>query len=225
MKPIISASIMCCDENKLEKNIKILNENNVELIHYDIMDGHYVPNIVLNIQFMDQIRELTDIPLDVHIMHTDAHELFEIIKPHLKKGDRVAFHLNNCKHPLRLISQIKELGCKAGVVLPFEVPICFLEDICWDIDYVIVMSIPTGFAGAKFIEQTYTKVPRLIKFFKERGLDIPIMIDGSVTLENVDKVLDCGVRELILGYVGCFNESYGVDKMLKEMRKVMAKYN
>ena len=222
MQPQISASIMCSKFRNLEKNIRILEDNHVEWIHWDLMDGNYVPNIVLPHQMMDEVREITNIPLDIHFMHRSSEEAIKQIK--IKEGDQVMFHLDNTAHPLRLAKEIRDKGAHPGVVLQHEMPIWMIEDIVDELDFVQLMSVPTGMAGAPYIPGATDKLRRMRKFLSERGLELPIQIDGCITLDNAGEVLEAGANVIVAGYYCCYDEEYGVDRMLKDLRAIMSRY-
>ena len=195
---LLAPSILSADFSKLGEEIKIAEEAGADIIHLDIMDGRYVPNITFGIPVVEKIRKTTDLPFDAHLMIVEPEKYVEDF---IKAGvNMISFHMDATIHSHRLVDKIKNLGAKAGVVLNPATPVNTLEEIIYYIDYVLIMSVNPGFGGQKFIPQTLNKVSKLKNLMKETGReDILIEIDGGINAENISKVSKEGVNIFVAG--------------------------
>ena len=193
----ISPSILAADFNNLGKDILMINQSEADWIHFDVMDGVFVPNISFGLPVIQAVKKLADKPLDVHLMIINPDPF---IKPFRDSGaDILTVHYEVCNHLHRTVGAIKNEGMKAGVCLNPHTPVHLLEDIINEIDVVLLMSVNPGFGGQKFIENTYLKVLNLRRMIEEKGAETLIEIDGGVNLETGKLLFEAGADVLVAG--------------------------
>jgi len=193
----ISPSILAADFNNLGKDILMINQSEADWIHFDVMDGVFVPNISFGLPVIQAVKKLADKPLDVHLMIVNPDPF---IKPFRDSGaDILTVHYEVCNHLHRTVGAIKNEGMKAGVCLNPHTPVHLLEDIINEIDVVLLMSVNPGFGGQKFIENTYLKVLNLRRMIEEKGAETLIEIDGGVNLETGKLLFEAGADVLVAG--------------------------
>lgn len=175
----------------------MINESDADWIHVDIMDGVFVPNISMGVPVVEAIRRHASKPLDVHLMIVQPERYVEIFQ--LAGAGIISVHVEACTHLHRVIQQIRDCGCKAGVALNPHTPIQILENILAEIDLICVMSVNPGFGAQKFIEHTYTKVRGLSEMIRESGSKALIEIDGGVNLSNARMLMEAGADVLVAG--------------------------
>ncbi len=199
----IAPSLLSADFSKLGEDIKLVEEGGADVIHYDVMDGHFVPNMTIGPLVLKDIRKCTKLPIDVHLMITNPDQY---IPDFAKAGaDMISVHVETCPHLHRTIQLIKEHKCKAGVVLNPHTPLNTLDEILPALDFVLIMSVNPGFGGQKLIPETLTKISNLKKILVERSLNhIEIEIDGGVKLDNIKAVIDAGT-DIIVSGSGIYN--------------------
>ena len=175
----------------------MINNSQADWFHIDVMDGHFVPNISYGMPVIQAIKKHATKPLDVHLMIEKPERYIEEFA---KVGaDIITVHYESTVHLHRTLTQIKDAGCKAGVVLNLTTPVSVLEDILPKCYMVLLMSINPGFGGQKFEEMTYNKVKKLRQMANDQGLNTHIEIDGGVTSANAKKLLDAGADVLVAG--------------------------
>lgn len=196
-RQIIAPSLLAADFTQLGKEIKKVEECGADWLHYDVMDGRFVPNISIGIPVLSAIDKITEMPLDVHLMIVEPEKYIEDFR---KAGaDYITVHYEACPHLHRTIHQIKESGAKAGVSLNPHTPVSVLKHVIPHLDLVLIMSVNPGFGGQKFIESTYEKVRELRQMcFDIRHFPL-IEVDGGVGLSNYEKLLKAGVDVLVAG--------------------------
>ncbi len=193
----ICPSILAADFTRLGEEIKDIEEAGADIIHCDIMDGHFVPNISYGPEIVSQINNITDLPLDVHLMINNP-ELY--IEEFYKAGaDYISVHYENNYHVNRLVNQIKDLGIKAGVVLNPATPTDVLKDIIVYADFILLMSVNPGFGGQKFIPNVVDKVEDLKGMIEFKKTTCMIEVDGGVGLDNIKSLSDAGVDMFVCG--------------------------
>ncbi|MDA8098820.1 MAG: ribulose-phosphate 3-epimerase [Nitrospiraceae bacterium] len=194
----IAPSILSADFSRLGEEIRAVEAAGADLIHVDVMDGHFVPNITIGPLVVQACRKVTKLPLDVHLM-IENPELY--IADFAKAGsDYLTVHVEAATHLHRLVQNIREhKGVKAGVSLNPATPLETLDYILADIDMVLIMSVNPGFGGQSFIPSALDKIRRLRKMIDERGLRVEINVDGGVKPENGRTVADAGADILVAG--------------------------
>ena len=197
MNRLISPSILSADFNNLGKDILMLNESEADWIHFDVMDGVFVPNISFGLPVIQHVKKIATKPLDVHLMIVNPDPF---IKPFRDSGaDMLTVHYEVCNHLHRTIGAIHQEGMKAGVCLNPATPVHLLEDIINELDLVLLMSVNPGFGGQKFIQNTYQKVIRLRRLIEEKKASTLIEIDGGVNLETGKLLFEAGADVLVAG--------------------------
>lgn len=194
---MISPSILSANFANLEKDFKIMDEEKVDYIHLDIMDGSYVPNISFGPGVVKHLRPLTDITFDTHLMINNPENYIEAFAN--SGSDIITIHSDATTHLNRTIKLIKSYGLKAGLSLNPHESIDILDYTIEDLDLVLVMSVNPGFGGQSFIESSYRKISEIRELIEKRNLDTLIEVDGGVKLDNAKKVLDAGADILVAG--------------------------
>ncbi|MDQ1471767.1 MAG: ribulose-phosphate 3-epimerase, partial [Bryobacterales bacterium] len=193
----IAPSILSADFARLGEEIAKVERGGATMLHVDVMDGHFVPNLTLGPPLVESVRKITGLTLDVHLMVTNP-EMFAPI--FIEAGaDQVSVHYEAATHLDRTIRNIQSLGARAGVVLNPATPVSVLEDILFAVDYVLIMSVNPGFGGQKFIPNAVNKIRRLDQIRQEKRLDFAIEIDGGVNDDNIEKIVQAGCNWLVAG--------------------------
>lgn len=211
----ISASILACDLSRLAEEIKRV-EPYIDMVHLDVMDGVFVPNITFGLPLLEAVRSCTSLPVDAHLMIIDADKYVERFAQ--AGASWIGVHYEACVHLHRTVQKIKENGAKAYAVLNPHTPVEVLSDILVELDAVLLMTVNPGFSGQKFIDWTVGKIGRLKHMIDERSLNVKIMVDGGVNEETLKKVVCAGAEILVMGY-GIFRnpDPASVRRMLEEI--------
>ena len=188
--------MLAADFLHLEKDVEVVNEH-ADLFHLDIMDGVFVPNLSYGFPVVEAIAKIAKKPLDTHLMIIEPEKYVERF---VKAGSAmVSFHVNATKDPDKVLSQIKSLGAKAGLVINPDLPVESLFPYLKNCDFVMLMSVFAGFGGQKFIEDTYSRVEALKAEIQVQGLNIPIEVDGGVSAANAAALVKAGAEILVAG--------------------------
>ncbi len=197
MSHLIAPSILAADFANLQKEIEMVNQSEADWFHIDVMDGVFVPNISFGMPVISAIKKHAKKPMDVHLMIVDPDKF---IKDFKKAGaDILTVHYEVCNHLHRTVQTIKQEGMQAGVSLNPHTPVAVLEDIIADLDMVLIMSVNPGFGGQSFIENTYKKIKQLRELIKKTGSKALIEVDGGVSDQNIEKLVDTGANVLVAG--------------------------
>ena len=198
LNPILLApSLLACDWTRVAEQVKELENLGVEWLHFDAMDGHFVPNLSFGALFVEALRPISKMHFDAHLMVSNpAERLDEFLKAGV---DSISVHVENQPHLHRLIHHIKDGGALAGAVLNPATPLEALEVILPDLDYVLIMSVNPGFGGQKFLPLATEKIARLNQIRAERGLGFKIQVDGGISPQTAPEVVRAGVDILVAG--------------------------
>ena len=214
----IVPSILSADFARLAEDIGKLEQSGVRMLHVDIMDGHFVPNLTLGPPVVKSLRKATKLRLDLHLMITDPDKYAPLF---IDAGaDQISVHYEAATHLDRTIRMIQDVGVQAGVVLNPATPVSVLEDILYLVDYVLVMSVNPGFEGQKFIPNALRKIRALDRLRSERRLGFSIEIDGGVSATNVGEIVQSGGDWLVAG--SAVFHSADPAAAVKEMQQVAA---
>lgn len=193
----IIPSILSADFARLAVDIARVEQTGIRMLHIDVMDGHFVPNLTLGPPVLKSIRKITKLTLDVHLMIEDPDKFAPLF---IEAGaDQISIHQEACRHLDRTIRMIQSKGARAGVVLNPATPIQTLDDVLAIVDYVLIMSVNPGFEAQQFIPNALNKIRELAVRRKTLGLQFPIEIDGGINLENLGDVIRAGCDWVVAG--------------------------
>jgi len=213
----IAPSILSANFVRLEEEIKAAEDAGAHMLHIDVMDGHFVPNITIGYAVVGAIKKITGLPLDVHLM-IENPDFF--IKEFAEAGaDFLTVHAEASVHLHRTVQVIKQHGIKAGVSLNPATPVCLLENILSDIDLVLLMSVNPGFGGQEFIPFTIEKIRTLKRMLIENSATALIEIDGGVKIENAKEISDAGADILVMG--SAFFNSGNYSKTMERLNEIL----
>ncbi|HNR43958.1 MAG TPA: ribulose-phosphate 3-epimerase [Methanofastidiosum sp.] len=199
----LAPSILSADFSRLGDDIMEAENSGADLIHVDVMDGHFVPNITIGPLVVDAVSKITTLPIDVHLMIENPSEYVELFSKSLDKKNRdisldyISFHIEASYHPHRLLNKIRELKVKSGIALNPSTPVSTITHLLDSMDLLILMTVNPGFGGQSFIETMLPKIKEAKKLVK--GSDIEILVDGGVTEKNIKKIRDAGADILVAG--------------------------
>ena len=194
---ILAPSMLAADFKKLGEEIRTIEENGAEYLHFDVMDGMFVPNISFGIPVLQSIRPATKMVCDAHLMITEP---IRYVKAFADAGaDLITIHLEACEDVGATIEEIRSNNCKVGISICPDTPVSDLEAWVEQVDMVLIMSVNPGFGGQKFIPYSLDKIRRLRSMIVERGLNVDIEVDGGVNLDNVSDIIDAGANIIVAG--------------------------
>jgi ribulose-phosphate 3-epimerase len=194
---LIAPSILSADFAALGQAIAAVERGGADLIHVDVMDGHFVPNITIGPPVVASLKRVVKVPLDVHLMISEPDRFIEAFAA--AGATMLSVHVEVLPHLHRTVHAIQALGVKAGVVLNPATPVAALEDIAGDVDFVLIMSVNPGFGGQTFIPRSESKVTEVRALLDRVGNAAPVEIDGGIDLTNVGRVVLAGARILVAG--------------------------
>ncbi len=220
MKKYISASVMCADQMNLAAQIKELEKAGIDYLHVDIMDGHFVPNITLGFDFVKDLKKITDIPLDVHMMVENPSAFLDYLP--LEKDDILCVHYESETHIHRTLEQIKKKGCKAGLALNPATPLECAKYLTDYIDMLLVMTVSPGFAGQKLFAAAERKTADARKMLDSCNCGhITIEVDGNISIPNAQKLNKCGADIFVLGTSSLFLKEKSLFDAAIDFRKAI----
>ncbi len=198
MRPLaIAPSILSADFGRLGEEIRAITEAGADLIHVDVMDGHFVPNLTIGPMIVEVARRLTSLPLDVHLMISNADSYLD---DYARAGaDVIAVHAEACTHLHRTVQRIRQLGKKPCVVLNPATPLDAVAYVIDQLAMVLIMSVNPGFGGQKFIDAVVPKITELRQLISDRDLDVDIEVDGGIKVDNVARVVAAGANVIVSG--------------------------
>ncbi len=208
----IAPSVLSADFSNLQEEILKLETGGADMIHLDVMDGHFVPNITFGMPVIKKLRRVTKLPFDVHLMIEKPEKY---IKDFVHVGaDIITVHQESTIHLHRVIQQIKSFGVKGAVALNPSTPLSQIENIIEDVDMVLIMTVNPGFGGQSLIESMKDKVKKLKAIIDARNLNIDIQVDGGINLSNVRHVIEWGANVIVAGS-SIFNSDNVVETIKK----------
>lgn len=197
MSTIVAPSLLAANFLHLNRDIEMLNRSEADWIHLDIMDGVFVPNISFGFPVINQLKSITQKPLDVHLMIVSPEKITDEINA--TGASFMNVHYEACTHLHRVVQEIRSKGMKPAVTLNPHTPITLLEEILPELEMVLLMSVNPGYGGQQFIESTVRKVARLREMIEKRNLSTLIQVDGGVNLETGRRLVDAGANVLVAG--------------------------
>ena len=213
----IAPSVMCVDFMKLEETLKIFEENQIEYIHVDIMDGEFVPNYTLGTDFCKMLKRNTRIPLDIHLMIKNPE--YKLNWFSFDENDYVSVHYESTPHIHRALSTIKQMGGKPMLALNPGTPLSVMEHLLDDMDALLLMTVNPGFAGQKLISQMLDKIRAARAFLDARGYQhIELEVDGNVSFENAAKMYEAGADIFVAGSSSLFDKNMDLNTATIKLR-------
>jgi ribulose-phosphate 3-epimerase len=197
MSVLIAPSILSADFARLGEAVAAVERGGADLIHVDVMDGHFVPNITIGVPVVKSLKRIATVPLDVHLMIEDPDRYLEAFAE--AGAGMMSVHVEALRHVHRTVHAIKALGVKAGVVINPGTPVSALTEIAGDVDFVLVMSVNPGFGGQTFIPRSESKLREVRALLDAAGSVAPIEIDGGVDQHNIARVVAAGARMVVAG--------------------------
>lgn len=215
---MISPSMMCADLTDLKDQVKELEEANISYFHIDVMDGHFVPNLMLNDIFARSLRRISSIPMDFHFMVEHPENMLSWFQ--ICPRDIVSVHMESTPHIQKALHYIHECNAKAFAAINPATPVCMLDSVWDDIDGVLVMTVNPGFAGQKLVESTLKKIYEVRKIAEQKGKeDFLIEVDGNVNYPNATKMRRMGADLFVAGTSSVFRKEItiaeGMDRLLE----------
>jgi ribulose-phosphate 3-epimerase len=213
----IAPSILSADFSRLGEEIRAVEQAGADLIHIDVMDGHFVPNITIGPSVIESLRGITKLPFDVHLMIENPEKY---IGAFLSAGSNmITVHVEAATHLHRLVEMIRESGCKPGVSLNPATPLDQVEEILPDVDLLLVMTVNPGFGGQKFIKSMENKIKKARNLVDRLSPDTLIEVDGGITLQNIKAVSDAGADIFVAG--ASVFKSGDYQRTIGEMKRIL----
>ncbi|MCL2545952.1 MAG: ribulose-phosphate 3-epimerase [Oscillospiraceae bacterium] len=215
--PIILPSMLCADPMNMARDIAELEVAGVEMLHVDVMDGHFVPNIAIGFHVVEAMAKATALPLDVHLMLDNPGTYL----PRLKGlAAAVSFHYEAVNFPIKLLNEIKAMGAKAGIAIGPATDAAVLESVLPHVDFVLCMTVEPGFAGQSFIESALRNLDVLCELRAKHGHEFILQVDGSVGAHNAKLCAEHGAEWLVVG-ANCFPKDRSIKEALQTLHSVL----
>lgn len=217
----LAPSILNADFSCIKEVLKLLEKCKVDLIHLDIMDGNFVPNISFGPIIVKTIRKNTFLPLSIHLMIENPERYIDSFAESMKKDDVLIVHVEACKHLDKTLKTINDLGIKSGIALNPSTPLEFTRYIIDKINTILIMTVNPGFGGQEFIQSMIPKIVDAKKIVKQNKKDIDIQVDGGVNKKNIGSLLEAGANIFVVG-TEIFNAK-SPEKIVKDIKKILEK--
>lgn len=215
----VAPSLMVTDLSRVGEDIKELDNAGVEQYHIDIMDGHFVPNFTLGPDFVKKINELTNTPLDLHLMIENPENFINMF--YEAGADMISIHAEATNNLEGTLQKIQKLGMKAGVAINPATPLSALDYIYPVIDYVLVMTVNPGFAGQKFIPAMYQKIADLRQIIDSKGMNIDIEVDGNLGAQTIPGCVNNGAEWFVGGTSSVYQKDHSLTKNVAAVRQLL----
>lgn len=219
-KICIAPSVMCADLCNLETDIRELEKSGINLLHFDLMDAHFVPNMPIGLALIEQLRHKTDCAFDIHLMVANNDFFVEAVAD--IGVQQIAVHVESATHLDSSLSIIRGHGIKAGVALNPATPFYAIEYVIERLDFVLIMTVNPGFAGQKLVPATLQKISDCRAFLNERNSQIPIEVDGNVSFENIPKMVAAGADILVGGTSSVFHKSGSRSENIQQIHQAIS---
>lgn len=212
--------MMCAGICDIRGTLEAFEKYGVDYLHIDIMDGHFVPNFTLGTDYCRELKKLTSIPLDIHLMTEEPEKLLDWFP--ISGGDIVSVHAESTCHLQKVLAAVREKGARAFAALNPSTPLCTLECVLDDIDGVTVMAVNPGFAGQKMVPSALEKISRLRKYLDESGHpEAEIEVDGNVSFENAALMKKAGANIFVAGTSSVFSKNMTLGEGTEKLRAVI----
>ncbi len=215
----ISASIMCIDWLNAGEQLKVLEEENIDYLHWDLLDGFFAPDYILGSTIINQFRTVSNIPSDYHLMIEEPSRLFDTFE--FSSKDTVTIHQECSKNLHRDLIKLRNKGVRVGVALCPATPLQTLDYIIEDIDQIIIMTVNPGYSGQPLIPQTIRKIYDMKKIINDARLDIMLSVDGNVSFENIPPMLNAGADVLVGGTSSLFKPNISLKNNIKKIKNLI----
>ena len=216
-RPLIAPSLLAADFANLQRDLELINRSEADYLHFDVMDGVFVPNISFGFPLLKAVRKHCQKPLDVHLMITEPDRYID----EFAEGGASVIHVHYeaCPHLHRTLTHIRETGCRAGVALNPHTPVSGLEDVLEEIDVILIMSVNPGFGGQSFIPHTLQKIAKLKQLLLTNRSSALIEVDGGIGLTNASALLNAGADILVAG-----SSVFGSEDPLEAIRQLKSSH-
>lgn len=216
---ILAPSMLAADFKELGKEIRTIEENGAQYLHFDVMDGMFVPSISFGMPVLESIRPCTNLVCDAHLMVKEPIRYVEAFK---KAGaDLITVHVEACEDIEATIAKIRECGCKVGISICPDTPVSALEHLTEKVDMVLIMSVHPGFGGQAFIPESLDKIRELRAMIDAKGLSVDIQVDGGIYTHNVEEVIKAGANIIVAGSAVFKGDTA---ENTREMLEILKKY-
>jgi ribulose-phosphate 3-epimerase len=221
LKPEVAPSILSADFANLARDIRVVEDAGAKILHVDVMDGHFVPNLTIGLPALESIRKTTDLLIDVHLMISNPDTM--AVRFAEAGADFVTVHYEAATHLDQILTQVRENGAMPGAVLNPHTPVSVLEEILPKCEMVLIMSVNPGYGGQEFISTSFDKVRKLRKLVETRGLNVRIEIDGGIGLHNTAEAVYAGVDVIVAG--SAIFHSKDPASTYREMQRIAERVN
>ena len=219
-EPMLSASIMCADILNMGNALREIEEAGIDMLHCDIMDNHFVPNLMLPMEFLNKLRVATSLPFDFHIMAENPETIIE--KLDAREGDIISVHYESTNHLQRALSLARAKGAKPAVALNPATPVSMLDEIVDKIDMVLIMTVNPGFAGQKIVPGAFDKIKTTKEYLAAKGRsDVLIQVDGNCSFENVPKMYLAGADIFVVGTSSVFAKELSIKEGTEKLKRTL----